>query len=114
MRLAYNSRPAVIDRRCRFVGRFGEWSRRSRATWTGRPERVSEWERANQTSLPRRNSFGNIDVERLFHFETAEGQLRIVIAGRQKPFRIVAAILDAHVFGRSQVPIQSRETGRAR
>lgn len=28
MRLPYNSHPMVIDRRYRFVGRFGEWSRR--------------------------------------------------------------------------------------
>jgi hypothetical protein len=70
MRLPYNSRPTVIDHRYRFVGRFGEWSRREPSDMDGK---AREGERANQTSLPRRNSFGKIDVKRLFHFETAEG-----------------------------------------
>jgi len=72
MRLPFNSRPTVIDRRYRFVGRFGEWSGREPCDMDGKPERMGEREQANQMSLPRRNAFGKIDVERLFHFETPE------------------------------------------
>ena len=43
MRLPYKSHPTVIDRRYRFVGRFGEWSRREPSDMDGK---AREGERA--------------------------------------------------------------------
>src|SRR5690348_9015960 len=45
-------------------------------------------------------------METLLHLGLTERQLRVVIARRQQPFRIVAAILNAHVFGWADIPIQ--------
>ena len=53
-------------------------------------------------------------MKRLFHFRLAEAQFCVVIAGRQQSFRIIAAVFDADVFGRAQVPVQPSESGRAR
>jgi len=64
--------------------------------------RLGELNQSNpwSASLPRCDAFGEIDMERLFHFRCAESQFRRVIPSWKKPLRIVATVFDAHILGR--------------
>lgn len=62
-------------------------------------------DRRHRETSPRRDAFGQVKMEGLFHFCRAEGQFRCVISGWEKPFRIITSIFSNHVFGRPQVPV---------